>query len=173
MNDDDWQQQEMHHPHGGGAGGAVQAVCYCDSTQELRGMIEQCWEEFEAGFEDSVLLDTGQALPLGREHTGLSIDIDSGFEMTLRLFPVVGGQLDYPAVAHQVLLQLHDDGAGSPDPVLVQELLEWLLEDLLPHVGHVDLEQVAERFAGGERPLLLTDTSGRLLEMPPAMTDFN
>jgi hypothetical protein len=93
--------------------------------------------------------------------------------VSLGLFPVVSGQLDAPLVAHQVLLQLHDDGGGSPDPALLQELLEWLLEDLLPHVGHVDLGQVAERFAGGERPLLLTDTSGRLLEMPPAMTDFN
>jgi hypothetical protein len=173
LNDDDWQEQAMHHPHGGGAGGAVQAVCYCDSTRELRGMIEQCWEEFEAGFEDSVLAGTGQAETLGREHTGLRIDIDSGFEVSLGLFPVVSGQLDAPLVAHQVLLQLHDDGAGSPDPALLQELLEWLLEDLLPRVRHVDFGQVAERFAGGERPLLLTDTSGRLLEMPPAMTDFN
>ncbi len=171
MNDDDnWQQQARVHSHGGGA---VQAVCYCDSTRELRGMIEQCWEEFAAGFDDAALADSTRALPFGRSTTGLRIDIDNGLEVSLKLYPVSNGEAsdDSPLSAAQVLLQLHDDGGGSPDPVHLQALLEWLLEDLLPHVGHAELDSVAERFAGGERPVLLTDITGQLLEMPPGMTD--
>lgn len=163
------------HPHGGGTAGAVQLVCYCDSTQELRGMIEQCWEDFEAGFEDQGTVESVQALPFCREHTGLRIDIDNGLEISLRLYPVSNGQarVDSPLSATQVLAQLHDDGAGGPEPMRLQELLEWLLEDLLPRVGEVELDLATERFAGGERGLLLTDTTGRLLEMPPGMADFS
>jgi hypothetical protein len=172
--DDDWQEQAMTDPSSEGSHTAVQLVCYFDSTQELRGRIGECWLDFQAGFEDPQTLVEPRPVAFCRQNTGLRIDIDNGLEITLQLFPVIAGEPreDLPGSVSEVILQLHDDGAGSPDPVQLQELLEWLLEDLLPGVGQIDLECVAERFDGGERPVLLTDITGQLLEMPPGMADF-
>ena len=49
------------------------------------------------------------------------------------------------------------------------ELLEWLLEDSVADAAHLDLRMGDERFADGERPLVLCDTSGQLLEMPAGL----
>ncbi len=153
---------------------AVQLVCYFDSTLELRGRIDECWQDFQAGFEDAQTLVEPRSLAFCRQNIGLRVDIDNGLEITLELFPVIDRlpREDLPASVSEVILQVHDDAAGSPDPVQLQELLEWLLEDLLPGAGQVDLACVAERFDGGERPVLLTDTTGQLLEMPPGMAEF-
>ena len=107
--------------------------------------------------------------------TGLTttarIDIDAGLEVSVHFYPVVAGvpRDDLAPGCSMALLQLHDDGGGSVDPGQLGELLEWLLQDIVAAAAHVELHSACERFAGGERPLLLSDTSGQLLEMPAGL----
>lgn len=158
---------------GDAAAPAVQAVCFFDSSRELRGFVEEVWQEFQAGFGDEASAPELAGLALRPECVGARIDIDAGMEVSLCLFPVLGGEQreDLSVVGPCPLFQLHDDGNGSVDPGQLQAILSWLLEDILPLVGHYDADALEECFGGGRRSLLLSDTCGRLLELPDAMMD--
>ena len=170
--DDDWQESVLRGDDDGAASDPVQAVCFFDSTQELRGSIDECWQELRASFGDADAAPTLRQLGLCRQHLGIRIDIDTGLEIAACFYPVIDGEPrdDLIEGGSVVLVQLRDDGRGSVDPGQLGALLEWLLEDIVPDAGHCDWQAIDERFAGGERPLVLCDTSGQLLEMPPHLS---
>jgi hypothetical protein len=146
----------------------VYAVCFYDSTRELRGAIEEAWQELEASFGDADAAPELRQLPFAAANLGIRIDVDRGLEISTGFFPVIDTQArdDLVEANSIVVFQLRDDGRGSVAAAALQHVLEWLLEDLLPAAQYIDWQSVQERFAGGERPLLLCDTSGQLLEIP-------
>jgi hypothetical protein len=169
--DDEWQESVLRGDDDGSALRPVQAVCFYDSTQELRGAIDECWQDLRASFDDVDSAAELRELQYARENLGIRIDIDTGLEVSACFYPVIAGEPrdDLAPGYSQVLLQLHDDGGGSVDPGQLGELLEWLLEDIVADAAHLDLRMGDERFADGERPLVLCDTSGQLLEMPAGL----
>jgi hypothetical protein len=167
MDDDDWQEEPMQDSADDAEAIPVQLVCYYDSTRELRGVIDECWQELQAGFADPEAPAQLRALDFVARNTGLCVDIDTGGEINVRFFPVVAGEpREDLSSSAQVLLQMHDDGRGSVDPAQLRTLVEWLLEDILPYAGHCDMNAIEERIAAGTRPLILVDTAGQLLELP-------
>jgi hypothetical protein len=166
--DDDWQESVLRTEGDAAAPGPVQAVCFFDSTRELRGSIDESWQDLRASFGDVDAAPALRQLQLCRQNLGVRIDIDAGLEIAACFYPVIDGEPrdDLVEGGSRILVQLHDDGRGSVDPVQLGALLEWLLEDIVPDAGHCDWQAIDERFAGGERPLVLCDTSGQLLEMP-------
>lgn len=169
--DDEWQESVLHGDDDDSALRPVQAVCFYDSTQELRGAIDECWQDLRSSFADVDSVAELRELQYARENLGVRIDIDAGLEVSACFYPVIAGEPrdDLAPECSQVLLQLHDDGGGSVDPGQFGQLLEWLLEDIVAAAAHVDLHIADERFDGGERPLVLIDTSGQLLEMPAGL----
>ena len=137
----------------------VQMVCYFDSLAELRGFIEESWED---------LVARGGSANSDPERFGLRVEIDAGLECSVLIYPVVEGEhrLESGVGAGAALLQLRDDGMGSVSPEHLWHFFESLLDDILPWVGSDNRDELSERFAGGERSLELVDPSGRLLEMP-------
>lgn len=149
----------------------VSVVCFFDSSVELRGFVNECWHDLQAGFADAGAVPELAGLKWAAENVGARIRIDAGMEISLRLYPVIDGEHreDLGEGGAQPLLQLYDDGSGGVDPVQLRTLVEWLLEDILPYVGHYDASAIDERFAGESRSLVLSDTSGQLLELPPSL----
>lgn len=173
MEDDDWSEHAMEDASAE-AEAPVQLVCYFDSSREMRGYIEECWQEFEAALDDADAIAELAALAWEPDSLAVRVDIDNGLEITVRLYPVIDGQhRDDLAVGEcRALMQIHNDGGGGVDPLLLGALLEWLLEDILPETAHYDCNVIEDRFGDGNRPLLLLDTSGQLLDLPEsAMRD--
>lgn len=145
MIDDDWEMEGDST-----ALPPVRALCYFDSLSELQGFIAETWEEL-----------TADAL-------GVDLVIDAALECSLSFYPMAGGEpLPEEALGgDSALLQLGDDGLGAVSPVRLWQFFEALLEDVLPRLERDNREEIFERFAGGQRPLQLVDTSGRPLMMP-------
>lgn len=169
MDEDDWQEQSIQQQ--GAEDGPVVAVCYFDSSEELRGRVEENWLELQAGFGDDGIAELS-GVPWRAANLGVRVHIDDGMELSLSFYPILHGvpREDLGEGADQPLLQLHDDGRGGPDAARLKALVEWLLEDFLPYLGHFDADVIEDRFGGGERGLVLTSTTGQLLELPPDLS---
>ena len=146
ISDDDWEDDSDEAP----GVPPVRAICYFDSLAELQGYIAELWDELAASAG------------------GVELVIDAALECSLSFYAIADGAPDpEDAVgADAALLQLGDDGLGPVSPAQLWGFFEALLEDVLPWLERDNRAEVFERFAGGERSLIVVDTSGLPLAMP-------